>query len=127
MRMVLPLLAAALAAAPAASADRSKNAEAVAGATQGRAAGSPVDCITLGRAYDFSNAGDHLIFKVNSRLTYVAPVAPGCDVSSPRKSIVFNTPTGRICRGDVARVVDPLGGAGGGSCTIGAFTPYTRP
>jgi hypothetical protein len=127
MRLVLPLLLAALAAAPAASADRTKDAETLADATQGRTAGSPVDCITLGRAYDFRNAGDHLVFKVRSNLTYVAPVAPGCDISSPRKAIVFNTPTGRICRGDVARVVDPLGGAGGGSCTIGAFVPYTRP
>ena len=129
MRTLLILSAAVLAAAPAASADRSKDAAAIARATAGRTAGTPVDCITRTRTGgDFQVAGRTLIFKSDSRVTYLNEVSPGCNTGLSRQTLVFRSiSTSRLCKGEIAEAVDPLGGAAGGSCTLGQFVPYTRP
>lgn len=128
MRTLLILSAAVLAAAPAASADRSKDAAAVDRATAGRTAGKPIDCITRARTGDdFQVAGRTLIFRSNSRTTYLNEVSPGCDTKLSQQALVFRSISSRLCRGEIAQVVDLMGGAGGGSCTLGQFVPYTRP
>lgn len=126
MRALLALTLAALAAAPAVSADRDKDAAALARATAGRTAGTPVDCITRSRTGDFQVAGRHLIFKGDPRVTYVNEVSPGCDTGLSRQALVFRSTSSRLCRGEIAQAVDPLGGSAGGSCTLGQFVPYPR-
>ena len=128
MRTVMILTAALLAAAPAASADRSRDAAAIARATAGRTAGTPVDCITRTRTGgDFQVAGRTLIFKSDPRVTYLNQVSPGCDTGLSRQALVFRSISSRLCKGEIAEAVDPMGSAAGGSCTLGQFTPYTRP
>lgn len=127
MRGLLILVAAVLAAAPAASADRTKDAAALARATAGRVAGAPVDCLDRRRSNDFQIAGRNLIFRVSPRLTYVNQVSPGCEIGAPRQALVFRSPSSQLCRGDIAESVDPVAGAGLGSCALGQFVPYERP
>lgn len=126
MRAVIVLSLAALAAAPAASADRTKDVEALAHATAGRTAGAPVDCVWRGRTDDFQVAGRYLIFRVSPRLTYVNEVGLGCTVGQPRAALVFRSTSSRMCEGEIAQAVDPLGGATGGGCALGKFVPYER-
>lgn len=126
MRVLLGLTAAALAAAPAASTDRTKDDAALARVTAGRTAGTPVDCIDRGRSDDFHVAGRHLIFRARARVAYVSELTPGCPTGS-RQALVFRSISSRICRGEIAESVDLLGSAAGGSCTVGVFVPYERP
>jgi hypothetical protein len=128
MRTLVALSLAALAAAPAASADRTKDAQALAAATAGRTQGEAISCLQRSRSdNDFKAAGRHLIFRVSPRLTYVNELTPGCDVGDPRQAFVLRSPATRACEGDIVQTVDPLGGAGGGACSLGKFVPYTRP
>lgn len=126
MRTSLALLIL-LGAAPAGSADRPKDAKALARATAGRSAGAPIDCITRSRTEEFQVAGRHLIFHLNSGITYINEVSPGCEAGGPRQTLVFRSASSRLCRGEIALSVDPLGGAAGGSCALGRFVPYERP
>ena len=127
MRILITLSLAVLAAAPAASADRTKDVEALTRATDGRTAGAPVACITRGRTDDFQVAGRHLIFRVSPRLTYVNELSQGCEAGQPRSALVFRSTSSRLCEGEIAEAVDPLGGAAGGACSLGKFVPYERP
>lgn len=127
MRGLMVLSLAVLAAAPAASADRTKDVEALARATAGRIAGEPMTCLTRGRTDDFQLAGHYLIFRVSPRLTYVNELSPGCEVGGPHRALVFRTPSSQLCEGEIAEAVDPTGGATTGSCTVGKFVPYERP
>lgn len=126
MRVRLALAALALAAVPAMSADRPKDEVALERAIAGRVAGTPVDCITRPRTADFQVAGRYLIFRVDSRTTYVNQVSAGCEGGAPRQALVFRSISSRLCAGEIALSVDPLGGATGGSCTLGQFVPYKR-
>jgi len=127
MRVRLALAAVALVAVPAMSADRPKDEVALERAIAGRVAGPPVACITRPRTADFQVAGRNLIFRVNARTTFVNQVSPGCEGGSPRQTLVFRSISSRLCAGEIAQSVDPLGGAAGGSCTLGQFVPYERP
>lgn len=125
MRVLLGLTAAVLATAPAASADRSKDEAALARATAGRTAGEPVACIPRGRSDGFQVAGRHVIFRAAGGVTYVSELSPGCPAGA-RQALVFRSISSRICQGEIAESVDPLGGAAGGSCSLGPFVPYER-
>lgn len=125
MRILIALSLAALA-VPAASADRTKDAETLNRATAGRTAGTPVACITRGRTDDFQLAGRHMIFRVSPRLTYVNDLSPGCEIGQPRSALVFRSTSSRLCEGEIAEAIDPLGGAAGGACSLGKFVPYER-
>lgn len=128
MRGLVFLSMAVFAVAPAASADRTKDVQALAAATAGRTQGEPVSCLQRSRSdNDFQAAGGHLIFRVSPRLTYVNELSPGCDVGGPRQAFVFRSPASRYCEGDIVESIDPMGGAAGGACSLGKFVPYTRP
>jgi len=125
--MRIPLLAVAigLIAAPAASIDRPKDAERFERAVAGKIAGAPVNCIDRRRSSDFSVAGRYAIFRASPALTYVNEMSPGCDPGLSRQALIFRSTSSQLCRGEIAEAVDPLGGASGGSCTLGEFVPYT--
>lgn len=121
-------LAALAAAAPAASADRTKDEQALASATAGRTAGKPLTCFQRTRSQsDFQAAGRSLIFRISPRLNYVNELTPGCDGGGPRRTYVLRSPSSQYCEGDIVEMVDPLNGATLGSCTLGKFVPYERP
>lgn len=125
MRIPLFAVAVVLIAAPAASIDRPKDAERFEKAVAGKTAGAPVDCIDRRRGSDFSLAGRYAIFRTNSSLTYVNELSPGCEPDLSRRTLIFRSTSSQLCRGEIAEAVDPLGGASGGSCTLGQFVPYT--
>jgi len=128
MRTPLPLILAVAAigvAAPAASNDRPKDVEKFQKAVAGKTAGAPVDCIERRRSSDFSRAGRYVIFRPSPALTYVNELSPGCDTGAIRETLTFRSTSSQLCRGEIAIAVDPLGGAAGGSCTLGEFVPYT--
>lgn len=123
--MRIPLLAIGLVAAPAASIDRPKDVERVQKAVAGKTAGEPVDCIDRRRSSDFTLAGRHAIFRAGPSLTYINELSPGCEPNLTRRTLIFRSTSSQLCRGEIAEAIDPLGGAAGGSCTLGQFVPYT--
>jgi hypothetical protein len=128
MRTLFVLSLAVLAAAPAASAERTKDVQALAAATEGRTAGKPLACLMRSRIQnDFQDAGRHLIFRVSPRLTYVNELTRGCEAGGLRRTYVLRSPSSQYCEGDIVEVVDPLAGGMTGSCTLGKFVPYERP
>lgn len=50
----------------------------------------------------------------------------GCPSLEPGRALVTRTPATRLCRGDIASVVEPSTGLGFGGCGLGDFTPYRR-
>lgn len=96
-------------------------------ALAGRTAGKPVSCVQLrdirsSRIIDASG----IIYELNSKRWLVNFPAGGCSALRPERVLVTTTPTGELCRGDIARLIDPPTPIEYGSCGLGDFVPYTR-
>ena len=126
MRTLLLAAAAVAIAAPAASIDRASAEERLAAATEGKTPGTPVACVDRKRTQRTESAGDRLLFRVSSRLTYVNTTTGGCGLAGHTTAFVFRSTSSRLCEGDVAETVDPRSGMTLGTCVLGAFTPYAR-
>ena len=46
--------------------------------------------------------------------------------SGPAATRFTRTPSGQLCRGDIAQAVDRTANFPAGSCSFGDFVPYTR-
>jgi hypothetical protein len=96
----------------------------------GKVAGPPQNCIP-----SFQSGSPSLIaptavaFTVNPGKVYVSDVAgTGCEgLANPRYSLVSNSHGSSLCSGDIVQVRDLETGSMVGACSLGAFTPYTRP
>ena len=98
-------------------------------ALAGRTAGPPVSCITL-RDNVSSTVIDRnaVIYKQNSRTWFVNfPEGGHCGLLRPDSILLTRVPIGRLCSGDISRVIDRTSRIEFGSCTLGEFVPYTRP
>ncbi len=130
--MVLPaLIMLGAAAAPSAEAGRTREAlrpevAKLAQAMQGYSAGKPVSCIQLRDVKSTEAIGDALIWRSHRNIFYRTDPRGGCDHSGLSQTFVTNTFGGRLCRGDVVRMVDLPSGFESGFCIMGDFTPYTR-
>ena len=122
--MMIPLLLA-VPAATQAKKDRLTDEQRLTKALDGLTPGKPRSCIRLRDAQGPDAYGDTLIFRVSPREVYKTE-GKGC---GGRESDAFITKTygSDLCRGDVVRRADLLSGFETGFCTVGAFTPYTRP
>ena len=122
--MMIPLLLA-VPAATQAKKDRLTDEQRLTKVLDGMAPGKPRSCIRLRDAHGPDAYGDTLIFRVSAREVYKTE-GKGC---GGRESDAFITKTygSDLCRGDVVRRADLLSGFETGFCTVGAFTPYTRP
>jgi len=116
-------VAAAPAQAPEAAALTPKVAEVLAGWT----AGKPVSCVRL-RDVRSTQIVDQsaIIYKLSNKRWLVNFPAGGCASLRPDRTLVTSTPSTSLCRGDIARVIDPPTPIEYGSCGLGDFVPYTR-
>jgi len=69
-----------------------------------------------------------LIFQESpGRLWLQKPKNPCNLISAGPYALVTRDPTGQLCNGDIAQVVDTLSRTNVGSCVLGDFIPYARP
>ena len=68
--------------------------------------------------------GSTLVYSVNRKLKYVNETGGGCEAVERGDILVTQSPTGRLCRGDIARTVMPGSRMPTGSCAMGSFTTY---
>lgn len=125
--MMIPLLLAVPAATPALGAKKVRltDEQRLTKLLDGMTPGKPRSCIRLRDAQGPDAYGDTLIFRVSAREVYKTE-GKGC---GGRDSDAFITKTygSDLCRGDVVRRADLVSGFETGFCTVGAFTPYTKP
>ncbi len=96
-------------------------------AVEGRTAGRPVDCVSFRDLGSNRSIGEGIVlFTTNTRgIVYVNRPAAGCP-DLRNRTLVVQTPSSRLCRGDIATVVDLPSQTNFGGCALGEFTPYTR-
>jgi hypothetical protein len=106
----------------------SRAADSTADALAGRTAGAPVGCVNLRDLRGNRSIGDGaILFEGPGGLVYVNRPAGGCPDLNSGRTLVTRTPSGRLCSGDIATVVDPVSRVNYGSCGLGEFVPYRRP
>jgi hypothetical protein len=96
----------------------------------GKVAGPPTECIPTSQASSHSLISPGAIaFSTNPGKVYVSNVAgSGCEgLSDPRYSLVSTSHGSSLCSGDVVQVRDLQTGVMVGACSLGPFTPFTRP
>jgi hypothetical protein len=97
----------------------------------GRVAGEGQDCLHTLRAQDMIRIDDDtVLFRDGSRRIYRNELSGACNgLANSNYALVTNNygGSGRLCRGDIARMMDLQTGMVVGGCAIGEFVPYTRP
>ncbi|HEY1607026.1 MAG TPA: hypothetical protein VGF77_15670 [Allosphingosinicella sp.] len=90
--------------------------------------GPPTDCVNERLLGDNRSAGHHAIIFNNgsSYRLWVNHPSGGCPNLNHGLALVIRSPSDRLCRGDIAEVVDPVAHIPYGSCILGDFTPYRR-
>lgn len=90
--------------------------------------GPAVSCVTLRDVRGNRSAGESAIIfdgQTSSRIWVNRPPA-GCPSLEGGRTLITKTPSDRLCRGDIARVVDLPSRIEYGGCGLGDFTPYRR-
>ncbi|MBA3675997.1 MAG: hypothetical protein H0W74_01155 [Sphingosinicella sp.] len=97
-------------------------------ALRGRTAEATVSCIDQRNAGGNRSIGEGIVLfgDRGDKIIYVNRPAAGCPIIDSSRALVIRTTSNRLCRGDIASVVDPGNGFGYGGCTLGEFTPYRR-
>jgi hypothetical protein len=96
----------------------------------GKVAGRPTECIPTMQANSPSFiAPGAIVFSPNPGRAYVSNVAgTGCEgLANPRYSLVSSSHGSSLCAGDIVQVRDLQTGVMAGACSLGPFTPFTRP
>ncbi|MEO6359875.1 MAG: DUF6491 family protein [Sphingomicrobium sp.] len=100
-------------------------------ALAGKVAGKAMDCLPTYRSADMIRVDDDtLLFRDGANRVYRNELNGSCSgIGSSNYALVTNSfgGSGRICRGDIAKVVDLAAGFTVGSCVIGEFVPYSKP
>ncbi len=133
MKTILAISLAALATAcapadPVATAERAEaDAMQLADAIRDRTPGEPISCVNQRDLRGNRSAGEGaVIFTGAGSLIYVNRPPAGCPELDSGRALITRTTTGRLCRGDIVSVVDPVTGTNYGSCGLGDFVPYRR-
>lgn len=94
----------------------------------GRTAGKPVSCVSL-RDVRSTRIVDEtaIIYELSRKRWLVNFPRGGCPSLREDRTLVTTTPSTRLCRGDIARVIDPPSPMEFGSCGLGDFVPYSLP
>jgi hypothetical protein len=97
--------------------------------TAGKVAGAPMSCLSSHRSADMIVIDDSTIaFRDGSKRVYVNHMQGECaNLGRGGQALVTQNPTGQLCRGDIAQVLDVTSRIPMGSCVFGDFVPYTRP
>ena len=136
MRLIVPsllLLVAGCAATPKesarAEAEGAQRADKLATRLAGYTPGQPQDCLpSLPANRSTETIGSTILYVESAKRLYRNDTTGGCESAEHGDYYVTVSPSGRLCRGDIARTVQPVGGnVPTGSCALGVFVPYTRP
>ena len=100
-----------------------KLAEALRGYEQ---SGPAESCVSHRKLGGNKSVGDAILFHGQTGRVYVNRPPGGCPNVNLGRSLVTRTTGSRLCRGDIATVVDPVSGASYGGCGLGEFVPYKR-
>jgi hypothetical protein len=96
-------------------------------ALAGRVAQAPVNCLPRFSSDNLIVVDDGTLLFREGRTLYRNDFNGGsCSGLRSGHTLVTNQ-QGRLCRGDIAQVVNLQTGSMVGSCIIGEFTPYTLP
>lgn len=138
MRLLIPLIAAAVlggcasAASPQMEAaraerearDQAKLAKVLKGKVQ---SGTPQSCITLRNARSSTTIGDNtVVYDMGGDLAYVNNMQGSCVGLDDDDAMITKTTTSQLCRGDIATIADLRVGITTGSCIFGDFIPYRK-
>ena len=89
-------------------------------------AGPPMRCVDLRQVGGNRAIGrDAIVFTQGTRV-YLNRPSGDCSALRYGNTLVTRTMGGELCRGDIARVVDPVTRTIRGSCSLGEFVPYER-
>lgn len=134
MRILLPsLLIFAAACTPTArDLDRRAGAEAASRAAldkelAGLVPGQPQGCVQQFQLRASKRFGDIIVYQTNGSQRYVTRTNGGCGQDSDDSYLVTRTPTGQLCRGDIAQAISRTAQFPVGACSFGDFVPYSKP
>jgi hypothetical protein len=89
--------------------------------------GPPVSCINLRDLDGNRSAGEGaIVFAGRGGRKWVNRPAGGCPSLEFGRALRTHTSTGRLCRGDIATVFDPVARIEYGACGLGDFEPHRR-
>jgi hypothetical protein len=90
--------------------------------------GAPQSCLETfqRRAGGVKAFGETLVFQGQGRTRYVT-VAAGCERVGDNDYLITQTPSTRLCRGDIGLAINRTAQFQNGGCSMGDFTPYTLP
>lgn len=90
--------------------------------------GEPLSCVNMRDLRGNRSVGEGaIVFDGATRSTlYVNHPPAGCPDLGFGRALVIRTTTTRLCRGDIAEVVDLTSRTNYGGCGLGDFTPYKR-
>ena len=128
MRILIPLLAIALAGSAVAAdrAPRQSDEERLAAALKGLVPDKPMDCLIDRQPSQIEAYGPTILYRVSKNLVYRNDTGGGCEHIASGDILVTTSISGRLCRGDIGRTVSPSRFPTG-SCSLGSFTAYRRP
>lgn len=89
--------------------------------------GKPETCISQFPQKQSSGYGDTILYRVNNGLVYRSDTNGGCSGIARGDVLVTRTPSGQLCRGDIAQTFDQQSRFPTGSCSFGDFVPYRKP
>ncbi|HEX9965246.1 MAG TPA: hypothetical protein VGB04_09720 [Allosphingosinicella sp.] len=90
-------------------------------------AGAPVQCVSTRDLLGNKSAGETaIVFEGRGGRKWVNRPAAGCPDLGFSRALRTQTPSTRLCRGDIATVFDPVSGFSYGGCGLGDFEPYRR-
>jgi hypothetical protein len=105
-----------------------KQTQALEKALDGKVAGEKLSCISQYRQTNLQVISDEvLLYKVSSRLVYKNELFGRCSGLARGDTLITQSFTGQLCRGDIARVANLTSGTLSGSCALGDFIPYRTP
>lgn len=91
----------------------------------GKVAGPPMSCLPNRMANNMMVVdAETIAFRDGSRV-YVNNLSGGCGMLGGSRTLVLRNPTGSLCSGQIAEIVDVNVGAPVGGCVFGDFVPYT--
>jgi hypothetical protein len=93
-----------------------------------RVAGPPTSCVHQRDIRSSRSIGDGLIVFQgrNNSIVYLNEPRARCAGLTRNSALITRTYSTKLCAGDIAEIVEPVSGAGFGSCVLGDFTPYRR-
>lgn len=107
-----------------AAAQSAKLDKALAGLTPGQAQGCLNDIDR--RVARTTTYGSTVLYRVSRNRVFRNDMNGNCTSATFDPIVVTQTPTGSLCRGDIAQLVDRSSRFPVGSCSYGDFIPYSR-